>query len=102
MPNNPVITLLHQQREDAIATVRRIDAALHALEGGVPAKKRGRPRKAVDDPTMPDWARPAAKKVAKRKGRKYTAAQRKAASERMAARWAAKKKAPAKRKAAKK
>ena len=88
MPTDHIIQLLRAEKS-------RIDAALLALEGGS-AKRRGRPRKNADN--VPDWA----KTTPKKKGRKYTAAQRHEASKRMKARWvAARKKAPAKRKAAK-
>lgn len=80
----------------------KLQAAIDALQG--PTKHRGRPpgktAKATpadySDPTMPDWVKPKsalATTAPKKKRRKFSAAQRKAASERMRLRWAAKKKA---------
>jgi hypothetical protein len=71
------------------ANRRQIDEAILALERlatGERSKRRGRPPK-----WMPRDA-PAAT-VQKRKGRTFTAAQRKAAADRMRKVWAAKKKA---------
>jgi len=88
MPTEHIIAMLRAERD-------KIDRALQALEGG--AKRRGRPagsgRKpaSADDnePTVPDSSTNAKPRKTKRK---FTAAQKKAASERMKARWAAKKK----------
>ena len=94
MPTEHIIAMLRAERD-------KIDRALQVLDGGV--KRRGRPagsgRKAAsadgNDPTMPDWVKPKSSSTntkSKRTKRKFTAAQKKAASERMKARWAAKKK----------
>jgi hypothetical protein len=70
-----------------IAERDKLNRAIEALQG--PAKRRGRPPKSA---TAAAEAAPALKK----RGRTFTAAQRKAASERMRQRWAAKKKTAAK------
>jgi len=95
MPVDQIIAMLRAERE-------KIDRALEALEAGV--KRRGRPagsgRKSItadyNDPTMADSMNPKSSLTTakpKRTKRKFSAAQKKAASERMKARWAAKKKA---------
>ena len=71
MPNEHILALLIAERD-------KLNRAIEALQGS--AKRRGRPPKS--EATEP-----------KRRGRTFTAAQRKAASERMRRRWAAKKKA---------
>ena len=98
MATEHIVALLIAERD-------KLTKAIEALSG--PAKRRGRPPKnpvaiaAADDPTMPEWVKPAsAKKPAKKKARTWSAAQKKAAAERMKARWAAKKKTEAKKKKA--
>jgi hypothetical protein len=95
MPTDRIVALLIAERD-------KLTKAIEALSG--PTKRRGRPPKnpvaAVDDPTMPDWVKPASKKPARKKTRTWSAAQKKAAAERMKARWAAKKKAEAKKRKA--
>lgn len=66
-----------EQIDDAIAVLARIAEGRHG-------KRRGR---------KPKWMTEAKSPAPKRKGRTFTAAQRKAASERMKKRWAAKRKA---------
>jgi len=84
MLTDHILLLLIQERD-------KLNRAIEAL--GAPAKRRGRP------PKNPLQAAALATSVAatagqpKRKGRTFTAAQRKAAAERMRQRWAAKKKA---------
>jgi hypothetical protein len=73
MPTDHILTLLIAERD-------KLNRAIEALQG--PAKRRGRPPKAV--------ATHAAPSVPKRKRR--SAAQRKAQAERMKAYWAAKRK----------
>ena len=74
-----------------IAERTKLDKAIEALSG--PTKRRGRPPKVKDDPTMPDWVKPAAKKKKTRKARKFTLEQRAAQADRMKAMWAKRKKA---------
>ena len=92
MAHENIIALLVAERD-------RLTQAIEVLQGGTSGKRRGRPRKTADDPTMPDWVKTAPKK---RKGRKYTAAQRKAQSIATKARWAAIKAAAGKAKGKKK
>jgi hypothetical protein len=98
MQTEHILALLIEERD-------KLQAAIDALQG--PTKRRGRlPGKTAkaaaadyDDPTMPDWVKPKsalAKAAPKKKRRKFSAAQREAASERMRLRWAAKKKAEVK------
>lgn len=93
MPTDHILTLLIAERD-------KLNKAIEALSG--PTKRRGRPPKntaATDysDPTMPEWVKPAAaKKPARKKARTWTAAQKRAAAERMKARWAVKNKGAAK------
>jgi len=84
MPTEHIIALLTAERD-------KLTKAIEALSG--PAKRRGRPPK---NPLAIAASAPAPLKAAaapKKKGRTFTAAQRKAAAERMRQRWAAKKKA---------
>jgi hypothetical protein len=87
-----------------IAERDKLTKVIEALSG--PTKRRGRPPKNpvaatadYNDPTMPEWVKPAsARRQAKKKARTWSAAQKAAAAERMKARWAVKKKAEAKSK----
>jgi hypothetical protein len=79
MPTEQLVALLIVERD-------KLTRAIEALQG--PTKRRGRPPKnplAAATPAPP-----------KKRGRTFSAAQRKAAAERMRLRWAAKKKAAAK------
>jgi hypothetical protein len=96
MPTDQIVALLIAERD-------KLNRAIEALGG--PTKRRGRPPKnpvaaAVDynDPTMPDWVKPASARqpAVKKRGRTFSAYQRKKQAERMKAYWAAKKKAEAK------
>jgi hypothetical protein len=80
MPTEQIVALLIQERD-------KLNRAIEALQG--PTKRRGRPPK---NPLTAATAGPAPKKH----GRRFSAAQRKAASERMRLRWAAKRKVEAK------
>jgi hypothetical protein len=82
METSQIVALLVAERD-------QLNRAIEALEG--PTKRRGRPPK---NPlaAATSTATPAPKKH----GRRFSAAQRKAASERMRLRWAAKRKAEAK------
>jgi hypothetical protein len=82
MPTEHIITLLIAERD-------KLNRAIEALQG--PAKRRGRPPKNPLTAVTPTTPEPA-----KKKRRKFTAVQRKAAAERMRQRWAAKKKIEAK------
>ena len=75
MATDHIVSLLLAERD-------RLTRAIDALQG--PAKRRGRPPGAAAGPVK---AKPA------RKRRKLTAAEKKAASERMKAFWAARRKA---------
>jgi hypothetical protein len=94
MPTDHIVILLIAERD-------KLTRAIEALQG--PTKRRGRPPKnpanaaaSYDDPTMPDWVKPAsARKTPVRKRRPRTAAERRAHSESMRAYWAARKKAEA-------
>jgi hypothetical protein len=79
MPTEQIVALLIAERD-------KLNRAIDALQG--PTKRRGRPPK---DPLAA-----AAPAPAKRKRRKFSAAQREAAAERMRQRWAAKRKGGAK------
>jgi len=79
MPTEQILTLLIAERD-------KLSRAIEALQG--PAKRIGRP------PKNPLAA--AAAPAPRKHGRRFSAAQRKAASERMRLRWAAKRKAEAK------
>jgi hypothetical protein len=99
MSTDHILALLLAERD-------KLNRAIDALQG--PTKRRGRPPKNpvaatadYSDPAMPDWVKPASAKKPARKKRKFSAAQRKAAGERMRQMWA-KKKAAAQPKAAKK
>jgi hypothetical protein len=82
MPAEQIIALLIAERD-------KLSRAIEALQG--PTKRRGRPPK---NPLAA--ATSAAAPAPKKHGRRFSAAQRKAASERMRLRWAAKRKAQAK------
>jgi hypothetical protein len=71
-----------------IAERDKWNSAIEALQG--PTKRRGRPLKNGSAAVSPESAQPA-----KRKSRKFTAAQRKQQAARMKTFWAAKKKAAA-------
>jgi hypothetical protein len=86
MPTDQILALLIAERD-------KLNRAIEVLQG--PTKHRGRPPKnllngtistAISEPAQP----------AKKKRRKFTAAQRKLQSEKLKAHWAAKKKAVAK------
>jgi hypothetical protein len=84
MPTEQILALLIAERD-------KLDRAIEALQG--PTKRRGRPQKnPLATPASPEPAQPA-----KKKRRKFTAAQRKQQGERMKAFWAAKRAAGAKR-----
>jgi hypothetical protein len=83
MPTEQIVALLIAERDE-------LSWAIEALQG--PAKRRGRPPRNPVTPTAPTVATPQRQK----RSRTFTAAQRKAASERMRLRWAAKKKEEAK------
>ena len=96
METTHIVALLVAERD-------RLNNAIEALQG--PTKRRGRPpgsgpkRASVDDPNMPDWVKSKSaltQTTPKKKRRKFSAAQREAAAERMRQRWAAKKKVEAK------
>jgi hypothetical protein len=80
MLTDQILVLLMAERD-------KLNRAIEALQG--PTKRRGRPPKNPLTVTA-SAAAPVAKK---RKGRTFSAAQRKAAGERMRLRWAAKRKA---------
>jgi hypothetical protein len=80
MPTDQILTLLTAERD-------KLNRAIEALRG--PTKRRGRPPKSA---TATTEAAPAPK----RRGRTFTAAQRKAQAERMRKMWAGKKRAAAK------
>jgi hypothetical protein len=80
MPTDHILALLIAERD-------KLNRAIEALQG--PTKRRGRPPK---NPLIADAPSDVAK-PAKKKRRKFSAAQREAAAERMRQRWAAKKKA---------
>jgi len=88
MATEHILALLIAERD-------KLNRAIEALSG--PTKRRGRPPKKeatdYDDPTMPDWVKPAAKKKKTRKKRIVTPEQRAAQAERMKAMWAKRKKA---------
>src|ERR1700689_3559719 len=80
MPTEYIIALLIAERD-------KLNRAIEALQG--PAKRRGRPPKN----SLVAATTAASPAPAKKKSRKFPAAQRQAASERMRQRWAAKRKA---------
>jgi hypothetical protein len=84
MATEHILALLVQERD-------KLNRAIEALSG--PTKRRGRPPKVADDPTMPDWVKPAVRKKNTRKKRIVTPEQRAAQAERMKLMWAKKKKA---------
>jgi hypothetical protein len=78
MPTEHILGLLIAERD-------KLNRAIEALQG--PTKRMGRPPKnALPTPTSQESAQPA-----KKRHRKFTAAQRKQQAERMKAFWAAKK-----------
>jgi hypothetical protein len=79
MPTERILALLVEERD-------KLSRAIEALQGGV--KRRGRPPK---NPLAVTTSASAA--APKKHGRRFSAAQRKAASERMRQRWALKRKA---------
>jgi hypothetical protein len=92
MATEQILALLIAERD-------RLNRAIEALSG--PTKRRGRPPKksVYDDPSMPDWVKPtSAKKKTARKGRTFTAAQKKAQAERMKKMWQERKKTAATKK----
>jgi hypothetical protein len=90
MPTEHIVALLIAERD-------KLNQAIEALSG--PIKRRGRPPKnPLAVATTPHTPETAASAPPKKHGRTFTAAQRKAAGDRMRARWAVKKKAAAKAK----
>jgi hypothetical protein len=93
MMTEQILALLIAERD-------KLNQAIAALSGGTATgKRRGRPPKKPLALTTPDAVLApvnAAPAPAKKGRRKFTAAQREAAAERMRQRWAAKKKAEAK------
>src|ERR1700691_1348386 len=85
MPTEQILALLIAERD-------KLNRAIEALQG--PTKRRGRPLKNPLSAAHPSALEPA--QLAKKKRRRFTAAQRKEQAERMKAFWAAKKKAAAK------
>jgi len=84
MATEHIVALLVAERD-------RLTRAIEALQG--PAKRRGRPPKAVSAAVASAPAAPVAKAAQSAGGRrKRTAAEKKAASERMKAYWASKRK----------
>lgn len=81
MPTDHIVALLISERD-------KLNQAIAALTGSVTAKRRGRPPKSAAAVAA---TAPAPAGAPKKHGRAFSAAQRKAASERMRARWAAKK-----------
>jgi hypothetical protein len=79
MPISQIVALLIAERD-------RLNQAIEALQG--PLKRRGRPPKSPVAASQPEFAATAPAK----KGRRFSAAQRKKQAERMKAYWAAKKK----------
>jgi hypothetical protein len=79
-----ILALLTAERD-------KLQRAIEALAG--PIKRRGRPPKNPLAMMTSAPVKSAAAAPKKKKGRTFTAAQRKAAAERMRQRWAAKKKA---------
>jgi hypothetical protein len=84
MATEHILALLVQERD-------KLNRAIEALVG--PTKRRGRPPRAAEDPTMADGASPAVRKKNTRKKRIVTSEQRAAQAERMKLMWAKKKKA---------
>jgi hypothetical protein len=79
MSTDHIVALLTAERD-------KLNKAIAALSGGVMAKRRGRPLQSAIAAVSPVTA-----VAPKKHGRTFSAAQRKAASERMRTRWAAKK-----------
>ena len=88
MATEYILTLLTAERD-------KLNRAIEALGGGE-AKRRGRPPRNPLAIAASAHAPVKAAAPAKKKGRTFTKAQRKAAAERMRQRWAAKKKAEGK------
>ena len=90
MDTTQIVALLVAERD-------KLNRAIEALQG--PAKRRGRPPKNPLAISTSAALAPLGAALAppKKRGRTFTAAQRKAAGERMRLRWAAKKKAAAKK-----
>jgi hypothetical protein len=84
MATEHIVALLTAERD-------KLNRAIEALGGA--AKRRGRPPRNPLAIAASAHAPVKAAAPAKRKGRTFSAAQRRAAAERMRARWAAKKKA---------
>jgi hypothetical protein len=83
-----IVALLISERD-------RLTRAIEALQG--PAKRRGRPPKSASaTEAAVSSGSPAIAKPARKKRRKLTPAEKKAASERMKAFWAARRKAKSK------
>jgi hypothetical protein len=96
MLTDQIVALLIAERD-------KLNRAIEALSG--PTKRRGRPPKkdVYNDPTMPDWVKPATPKKKARKKRIFSAEEREAARQRMKAMWEKRRKAakPAAKKTAK-
>ena len=86
MQTDQIVSLLIAERD-------KLNRAIEALQG--PARRRGRPPK---NPLIAAVVAAVGPAPAKKHGRRFTAAQRAAAAERMRRRWAAKKKGEAKSK----
>jgi hypothetical protein len=82
MPVDHIVALLIAERD-------RLTRAIEALQG--PVKRRGRPPRNAMQATDSDSTSAAAPK--KKRGRTFSAAQRRAAAERMKAMWAKRRKA---------
>jgi len=91
METSQILELLVAQRD-------RLNNAIDALQA--PAKRNGRPPKQAAPQEGSLGSESAAAPAPRKKHRKFSAAQRKAASERMRARWAAKRNTDAKAKKA--
>jgi hypothetical protein len=85
MPTEQILALLIAERD-------KLNRAIEVLQG--PTKRRGRPPK--NPLTAASLALPEPAKPAKKKRRRFTAAQRKQQAEKMRAYWLAKKNAEAK------
>jgi hypothetical protein len=87
MPIDHIVALLIAERD-------KLNRAIEAL-GSPTKKRRGRPPKksVYNDPTMPEWVKPAAPKKKARKKRIFSAEEREAARQRMKAMWEKRRKA---------